>query len=529
MNFFSQKTKSILVGTFIIFLVASGLLVAPRHTHAQWAVFDGASIAKEAMNGVLSAGELAVTSGLSLKEYVLDGVAWMFAKSILREMTNDMIKDVATGHVNPNGRTGPGFITNLKSYGLKVGDRAEQKSIHYIQNNVQPEATTYAKSVAKSVGKHVQNEYYKATSQKGFWSTHKETLSANVASTSDFFAGNWTDGGWNGFNAIDANVNNNPYYIYQSAENSNNKQIATAKTNKKTLLSFGQGFLSNKNTPGIVIKSQLNKSLGSGVASLVASDEIDEIVGSLAQGLVSKVVGGGGLTGVAGAAAGGGASYLSRYLHEPPSTKYTNSTKLSMENQIARKESGVSGYIKNMQTILNATGKAKNALQQLINYTPPQTTDSSNECAGTLNKDVFAAKESLSDVQGVYSSTQKSITRSQQGLSSLKQLKSKLQSASATNIQKIATQFRQLISYDGELPGAQEISNAQTESATSVYGVTASVGGVATPSAVASSGVAGLTITGGTTVDRMNLMAQKAGEALGNIQTCFNSYLIDNF
>ncbi len=528
MKYFLKNILSVFVGIFIVFMITAGLIAVPRPAHAQWAVFDAASVVKNEIGNVISAGIATLTNGLVLKEYALDGFAWMAAKSFLREMTSDMIKDVATGHTYPGG-TGPGFITDLKGYALRVGDRAATTSINDIRNNIQPGATAYATSLAKSVGKHVRNEYDKSTSQTGFWSTHEETLSADVASTSDFFAGNFEDGGWNGFNAIDANVNNNPYYIYQSAENSNNKKVSVAKTNKKTLLGFGQGFLSNKNTPGIVIKSQLNKALGSGVASLVAADEIDEMIGSLAQGLVSKVVGSGGLTGVAGSATGGGASYLSRYLHEPPPAAYTKSTKLSMENQIARKENDVDGYIKNMQIILNATNKAVASLQQLISYTPPQTIYSSNDCTTTLNNDIVAAGSTLFDVQSAYSSSQQSATRAQQGLASLKQLKSKLQSASATDIQKIATQFRQLTSYDGELPGAQEISNAQTNSGTTIYGITTNGNNVTTPSTVTSSGVAGLTVSGGTTVDRMNLIAQNASNALGNIQTCFDSYLNNNF
>ncbi len=534
----------------MVFVLVGGLTVSPRPAHAQWITADPGAYVRMALSHVTDIAKLAFANSSFLKEYVLDGAAWMLAKSVVREMTSDMINDVATGHLYPNGRSGPGFVTNLENYSIQVGDRAEQKSYRYIKNNVQPKVTNYAKHVAHSIGNNIKTAYYNRTAETGYWSTHKETLSglinknpdASVASTTSFLAGNFTEGGWSGFNAIDANVNNNPYYVYQEANATVKTKVVKAKTNKKTELNWGQGLLSKTQctkatkttkagcsiqTPGTIIKTQLNKGLGSGISSLVAADEVDEIIGSLAQGLVSKVVGGklGGLTGIAKSAGGGAASYLNKYVHEPPPKAVLTNTARSMENQIARQEKNTRGFIKNEQIILAAVGKARSALLQLINYTPPSILDA-NECIATLNGDVSAAQSALHGVQSTYSQTQTTINKAQKGLSKLKQIDAQTKTlarqtktSKLSTLQQITGEFQNLTSYNGGLPSAQAITNAQTESTASTYGVTTNGN-----SQVSSSGTAGLTVTGGTIIDQMNLLTQKASTALGTIQSCFSSY-----
>ena len=96
-------------------------------------------------------------------------------------------------------------------------------------------------------------------------------------------------------------------------------------------------------TPGSVISSSLNKALGAGQDSLVAADEIDEIIGALASQLVNQVLGPGGLLGTSQTSAGGGTpSYISRIEGE---ISASNSSAASSAGQtLASSISPVTGY-----------------------------------------------------------------------------------------------------------------------------------------------------------------------------------------
>lgn len=61
-------------------------------------------------------------------------------------------------------------------------------------------------------------------------------------------------------------------------------------------------------TPGSLIHSRIEKSLGSDIDLLVAADEIDEMIGAVLQGLVNKMLGGAGFAGLSQPSPGGGPS-----------------------------------------------------------------------------------------------------------------------------------------------------------------------------------------------------------------------------
>ena len=332
-------------------------------------------------------------------------------------------------------------------------------------------------------------------------------------------------------------MNNNPYFAYQNANAAVKTKVSKAITNKKTEVSWGQGILPKTSctakkcliqTPGTVIKAQLNSALSSGMKSLVSADEIDEIIGSLAAGLVSKVIGGGsgsGLIGVAQSSTGGGASYIDKYKNEPPPSGVVKNMTNELKREITSTEKDVQGFISNEQIIYTATNKTVSALQQIINYTPPTNTSTSppSKCTATLATDVGAAQNAFQGVQTIYTQTLSSLVGAQHGLTVLEKLytlseaiatsaTSATQTGQTGDIQEISNTLQQLTT-SGLLPSVQQISDAQTESMLSPSGA----------GTVSSSGTAGLTVTGGTTVDRMNLLTKKASAALKSIEACFSS------
>lgn len=522
MNNLHKKTKTIIASIFVVFLIASGLLVAPRPTHAfLGVVFDPTSAAKEAFNTVINKIGNQLTNALTVKEYGLDGVAWLVAKRNLKKISNQIINGVSKGYKNPDGSTGPGFITDLKERALTIGDSAASTSIKFIQKNTHLNLSKYESSLAKSIGKNVQNEYSKSTSQNGFWSTHKETLSKTATDTPNFLSGKFSAGGWDGWNAIDSNVNNNPYYINKSAKDSTTKKVAVAKKEDTTKLNWGQGVLSNKNTPGSVIKSQLDKSLSTGMSSLVSADELDEMIGALAQGLVSKALGNGGgpgLVGIAKAATGGGVSILKKYLDEPSPPAVVSNIKLSMKEQIAQKNKSVKAYLVDEQKILDASHKATLSLQQLTTYSISyQDFYGKQYTCSASSQTIAAANNAIQNIkQNVYSPTQKSILNTNVGYAKLQKINTQLTSSTGANFDQITNDFQKLVGYGGGLPTIEQMSVAQSESSLSSYDTPTNGN-----AKVSSSGVGKLTVAGGTTIDRMVLLKKNAVQDLQQAQqTC---------
>lgn len=476
-----QDAKHTLIGISMLLILAGGMFVsAPRPAYAFLGiVLDPTNVAKTIINGVKIAAGNIFTASLATKEYALDPIAWIVAKSALRSITSDLVKNISANHVNQNGTSGPGFITNLKNYMGQTGDFAEHRFVAGAGTG-----SSYSQSYNRTIANAVDNTYHRNTASN-YWSAHTETLSNTVPNTHAFLNGDFSTGGWNGWKAISANSNNNPYYAYEGANNALNKSVSSAQTNNVVKANWAQGFLSktscNSNgtncliqTPGSVIKAQLDKALGSGISSLVSADEISEIIGSLAQNLVSKAVGGGsggGLLGISSPSQGGGSSYISQY-KTGTATRSLNQINMSLLNAIDRKENDTNKYILNLQKILGSENYAENALRSLISYTSP------NKSCPISYSDIATAKASLSGVIIKSSETQSSITSAKIGFIKLEQIKSNAQAAinskSATSISVIGADF-QKITTDGTLPTVEQISQAQTNSL-SIEGMTTTVG-----------------------------------------------------
>ena len=134
-------------------------------------------------------------------------------------------------------------------------------------------------------------------------------------------------GGWDGFFLLTQEQQNNPVGAYIQAEGELARQIASKVGEKDKELSWGGGFMSQKEcietgpaisvpiydasgkeigskpaegpclkevtvTPGDTISNQLNKQLGMGNERLAVADEINEIVSALLNKLASTIVGG---------------------------------------------------------------------------------------------------------------------------------------------------------------------------------------------------------------------------------------------
>ncbi len=248
----------------------------------------------------------------SAKEYVLDPIAWMLAKTIMQRISASTVNWINSGF-----QGSPAFVTNPEAYFSNIGDQVAGQFIFSNPNLNFLCGTMGAKiKVALARGYLNQNN-----------ANYQCTLTG-VGQNFDDFMGDFQNGGWDNFFELTQRQQNNPIGAYLQAENQMNQKIASKVNTKLTQLNQGKGFMSFQKcegatqppdpfttpgseadctssggtmktvTPGVVIADQLNKTLGVGNDSLVTADEISEIVASLFSQLTSRVFGSiGGLLG----------------------------------------------------------------------------------------------------------------------------------------------------------------------------------------------------------------------------------------
>ncbi len=530
-KFFNRTTILILS---ISFSISSLIAVATPKRAEAIIVFDPAAAAQlEISNStqivqlVKEGVQLVLGQQINLKEFVLDPIAWTVAKSLLQATTNDIIRTVSKGYVDPNtGNLSPMFVTNiLKHLKINVGTPLAKKIISQIKIGNSP--------FASGAATLVRNAYFQQTSTGDFWSTHKSTLSNVVKNPEAFIRGDFRQGGIDGLLSMASNPLNNPYGTYYSAKRQLDTQVAQARQARTTELTMNSGFLSSPGTPGTVIKAQLEKALGSGIDSLVSADEIDELIGNIASKLANKAISGvGGLLGLSRPSSGGGASYLNQYSNAALVSSNSKAVTAKIISQIDYSEQELADYISNWTSILNSAKGAKSSLTILTNYTPPSNSNSYydfkkyNVCSSGLQSTKSAAATSQITVQNVINKSQTAIVKANASKQKLETVRQEAQKAAKTkllvDVQKAAGDIQNILSItNGVMPSSKEVQYARIQSTPN-----GSYQGV---SVVSPSGAGGLSVSGGTLISQMSTISSNASSALQTSQTCFqNSISISN-
>ncbi len=515
----------IIIGAFGV----SMLLVstAPRPVKAQWEVSDLIQYVNMALAYASQKIQLYNESAMKVKEYGLDPLAWASEKSALQKATGRTINMVSGGYHDPYTKhTGPMFVTNLLS---NLRDNVGAPIANRVISDVGQGGSPFAASVASQI----RSNYFNNSSPQGFWGTHKYTLAQIVGNTSQFLHGDFSQGGVNGFLSMVTNPLNNPYGTYFAAQSHLNTKVTNAQSARRTELTYGGGFLSSPGVPGSVVKAQLDKGLSSGISSMVAADEISEVIGILAANLATNALGGS--DGIGGFTKPGtnGKSGANSFVNEPPPAKSINTIANTLIKQIDTSEGTLTTYINNWHIILNATQRAGSSLTALISYTPPANITINTVSSGKQKKyDPVKYAACLSDFQllqpvasASQASVQKIINRGNTVIANAKkalkkfevirqELNNALKTKTLAAITKATDDYETLTSIsNGLMPSGPDIEYASTQS---VF-VPSAQGG----QGVSSSGIDGLTVTGSTVVSRMPVLSTNATKALAKTKTCF--------
>ncbi len=242
-------------------------------------------------------GDSASGSYLAFKESVLDNIAWALVDNTVKNMLRS-----TTAWINSGFKGKPLYVTDLSRFMTGVADSVAGE---YISKS----GLSYLCSPFQADILFALNIQYQATRNYGI---QQCTLSGVVDNVDSFLEGDFIGGGgWDAWYAVTLTPQNNPYGALIQAQTVLDSKITSALKLKESEINRNRGFLDlvqcedevkktncRTVTPGSVIETQLNNTLGLSGDRLAVADEINEMIGAILNQLLTKTIGGkGGLRG----------------------------------------------------------------------------------------------------------------------------------------------------------------------------------------------------------------------------------------
>ncbi len=238
------------------------------------------------------------------KEYGFDGILWLVAKTLISQITADLVSWINSGF---NGA--PAFVQNFQGFMLNVADQA--LGAYLAGTSLAFLCDAFSFNISLSI-------------QKAFFPNQSACKFTGIlANVNNFINGAFVNGGFAGFFHMTVVPSNNMFGAYLMEEEDLVANIAIGKNKFQKQMDWGKGFLSfetcadpnapladqgcETQTPGTVIEDQLEGVLGSGVRQLEIADEFDEVIAALMGQLINQVLSQG-LAALGGAGGGGGAA-----------------------------------------------------------------------------------------------------------------------------------------------------------------------------------------------------------------------------
>lgn len=245
---------------------------------------------------------------------ILNGLAWAAAKNILSAIQRDIVRWINSGF-----QGSPAFIQDLGGFITNVADQTMGQLIQELGGPLSFVCSPFQLDVRIAVA-----TAYNRTRDRN---TRRCTLSGALQNIQNFIGGDMAQGGWDSWiRIVHQPQTYTPFGSTLDATAEAGIRIRTAQGQQINILNWAGGFMSSRvcetvvgpngpeqrcriSTPGNVIATQLNRSLGLGDDALIQADQINEIIGALMQQMVKQVItGASGLLG-AGGGQGGNAKY----------------------------------------------------------------------------------------------------------------------------------------------------------------------------------------------------------------------------
>lgn len=223
------------------------------------------------------------------------------AKGLIRIVIENIVQSTLTW-INNGFEGNPAFVTDPQQYFTDIASGVAGDFI----------AGTDLNFLCSPFQTQIRIALQKSHTRPGRFQCTLTEVVGNI----DNFYNNFDEGGWDGWFAMTQNNRNNPYGTYLDAKLELDDRIANAIGIQNKQLDWNSGFLSLSDcveyetidggeagpiqgnckkrgpikTPGVVIESQLESVLGTGIRQLELADEFDELVSALFGQLLQKTV-----------------------------------------------------------------------------------------------------------------------------------------------------------------------------------------------------------------------------------------------
>jgi hypothetical protein len=243
-----------------------------------------------------------VNAALKLKELTLDGLAWGVAQNALNQMTADLLNWVNGGF---NGE--PAFVTNLDDFLQNIADETAGQVIFG------PDIDRLCEPVQFDVRSTLYLQVINERNGGSGTVVHESQCTINDIPGADFKAfvetGDFSKGGLRALFELTVGGTNDPMKAFLNERIRVNNEIAANQANATREADWGDGYLPKKNcetinsATGFSIKNCTNTTMGSVLRDTVSYmvgqlpaerllnvDEVNEVIGGLAQNLLNQTL-----------------------------------------------------------------------------------------------------------------------------------------------------------------------------------------------------------------------------------------------
>ena len=270
------------------------------------------------------------------REGCLDAIAYNIAKEVLNQLADATLTWVESGFTQFGQEGNKAFVGNVDNFLSNVG----QQTFNRFMNEVTAEnsplrdvCSAFSQDILEQVGQ----DYFEENQAPAGMAWDADLLpdegdlqdatancdfgNLDAGSMQAFLDGDFQEGGWKAYRSMVENPESNPVGAYMENKQELKQRIQQARNTNLTELSNNGGWMSevacpgegslNPNTnsctgsdgktlsepairtPGNVVNEVINNTVNSDQRRLELADEVNEIVGALADQLVSQVIGGG--------------------------------------------------------------------------------------------------------------------------------------------------------------------------------------------------------------------------------------------
>lgn len=177
---------------------------------------------------------------------ILNGIAWLVAKTAVQSITRSIVNWINSGF-----HGSPAFVTDLKANLLNVGDIVAGAFVSQLAGIALTDATGeyvpgdfLCSPFRLELAGMIQTQYLRSTSPNGYFLNNVCSLNGIVNNLEQFSGGDFAQGGWGGWLAMTTDPRNNIYGSYFSAKAELSARIVNAQGESVKLLDWGRGFLS---------------------------------------------------------------------------------------------------------------------------------------------------------------------------------------------------------------------------------------------------------------------------------------------